>query len=213
MNKPLIIYFNDEKMVKSESEQSRFFKKMKTLAQDFSLQVSSVEEFDVLIRHIREDLEIFVFIHIMGEALGANLSNGKYEFQGKSWAVSLKQKYPDCNFLFVTSDISCVNQEILDKKLACNITDIMHSIFNEKSTIFSPQKVKDICNSVEQNNNDSSSPPESKHENPNKNPISLEVHVHNNIEQKVDTKQMEVHGQGIQAALGDITESENKIKL
>jgi predicted nucleotide-binding protein len=151
MDKPLIIYFNDEKMINSVSDQSNFLKKIKVLAKNNSLQVTSLEDFITLLKHLPKDKEIFVFIHIMGDALGGNINNGNYEYQGKSWAVSLRQEYPNCNFHFVTSNLACANEKIWDDKSAYNITDLMDSIFVKKSNSFKPQSINEIL--ISQDNN------------------------------------------------------------
>ena len=62
MSKPLIIYFNDEKMVRSATDHSKFLKKMKFLAKGNSLPVSSVEDFETLMNILPNDLDVFVFI-------------------------------------------------------------------------------------------------------------------------------------------------------
>lgn len=145
MSKPLIIYFNDEKMVKSATDHSKFLKKMKFLAKGNSLPVSSVEDFETLINILPNDLDVFVFIHIMGDALVENISaDNNVEFQGKTWAISLRQQYPNCNFLFVTSNLTQTSVEIYDGIPAHNITDLMDKIFVKKSPDYKPQKVYEI---------------------------------------------------------------------
>lgn len=145
MSKPLIIYFNDEKMIKSVTDNSKFFKKMKFLAKGNSLPVSSIEDFETLINNLPNELEIYVFIHIMGDALvESSTSEGNVEFQGKTWAISLRQQYPNCNFLFVTSNLTQTSVEIYDGIPAHNITDLMDKIFVKKSPDFKPQKVFEV---------------------------------------------------------------------
>ncbi len=144
MKKPLIIYFNDEKMVKSATDHSKFLKKMNLLAKGNSLPVSSIEDFGTLINNLADELNVFVFIHIMGDALGENIPLDGIEFQGKSWAISLKQEYPNCNFLFVTSNLTQTTIEIYDGIPAHNITDLMDKIFVKMSNEFLPQKVREI---------------------------------------------------------------------
>jgi len=141
MNKPLIIYFNDEKMVKNETDQSRFLKKMKALAKGNSLPVSTIEDFSTLVNSLSSDLDVFVFIHIMGDALGDRLDD---EFQGKTWAISLRKEHPNCEYLFVTSNPTKTSINIYDGKPVYNINDLMNKIFVEDTKEFIPQKVRSI---------------------------------------------------------------------
>lgn len=141
MNKPLIIYFNDEKMVKSETDQSKFLKKMKALAKGNSLPVSTIEDFSTLLNNLPGDLNVYVFIHIMGDALGDRLDD---EFQGKTWAISLRQAHPNCNYLFVTSNPAKTNVNIYDGKPVHNLNDLMNEIFVNDSKKFMPQRVRSI---------------------------------------------------------------------
>jgi nucleoside phosphorylase len=141
MSKPLIIYFNDEKMVKSADDQSKFLKKMKQLAKGNSLPVSSIEDFGTLINNLPENREVFVFIHIMGDALGERVDE---DLHGVTWAISLKQDYPNCNYYFVTSNPMKTSVEIYDKKTAHNINTLMDKIFVESSTDFLSQKIKEV---------------------------------------------------------------------
>jgi len=144
MEKPLIIYFNDEKMVKSATDHSKFLKKMNLLAKGNSIPVSNIDDFRTLIYHLNDDLNIFVFIHIMGDALSDNTPIYGVEFQGKAWAVSFKQEFPNCNFIFVTSNLIQTSIDIYDGMPAHNITDLMDKIFVKKSTEFIPQKVSEV---------------------------------------------------------------------
>lgn len=139
--KPLIIYFNDEKMVKSADDQSKFLKKMKQLAKGNALPISSIEDFGTLINNLSESREVFVFIHIMGDALGDRLDE---DLHGVTWAISLKQDFPNCNYYFVTSNPTKTSAEIYDKKTAHNINTLMDKIFVENSLEFQPQTVKEI---------------------------------------------------------------------
>lgn len=141
MSKPLIIYFNDEKMVKAADDQSKFLKKMKQLAKDNSLSVNSIEDFGTLINNLPNTREVYVFIHIMGDALGERVDE---DLQGVTWAISLKQDYPHCNYYFVTSNPTKTSVEIHDKKKAYNINNVMNKIFVEGSTEFLPQKIQEI---------------------------------------------------------------------
>ena len=141
MEKPLIIYFNDEKMVKSADDQSKFLKKMKALAKGNSIPISAIDDFSTLIKNLPENREVFIFIHIMGDALGDRLDE---DLQGITWAISLREEYPNCNYYFVTSNPNKTTVEIYDKKPAHNINTIMNKIFVENSHDFLPQKVREI---------------------------------------------------------------------
>lgn len=160
MNEFLIIYFNDEKMVKSASEQSRFLKIITGIAKECSLQICSIEDFCILIKHLFDDLQIFVFIHIMGQAHDAN----NHEYHGKTWAQALKNKYPNCNFHFVTSDISCIGINVYENRPIHSINNILDEILIKKTEMFLPQKVKEIRDFKEKK--DERNKPETKEQNP-----------------------------------------------
>lgn len=144
MTEPLIIYFNDEKLVKSSSERSKFLTNFKPLTKNNSIPVNGIEDFETLINYLPDKLLVFVLIHIMADALGENISEDNIEFQGKIWAISLRKQFINCKFLFVTSNLSKLNLKIYDDVPAYNITDLMNEIYVKKTSKFLPQKICDI---------------------------------------------------------------------